>query len=73
VIYISYLIIPTIEEIEEALKSFNGAILSISHDLSFLQRVGIEESYVISGKKLKRLSNNPDDGVYFREELLSTL
>lgn len=65
--------IHSIEEIEEALKAFSGAILSISHDLSFLQRVGIEESYVITEKKLKRLSDNPTDGVYFREELLRSL
>jgi len=65
--------IHSIAEMEEALKLFQGAILAISHDLSFLQRVGIDQSFAISNKRLNRLTNNPSEGVYFREELLRNL
>lgn len=65
--------IQSIEEIEEALKLFQGAVLAISHDLSFLQRIGIDQSFVISNRRLNKLSSNPSDGVYFKKELLRNL
>lgn len=65
--------IHTIEEMEEALKLFQGAVLAISHDLSFLKEIGIDQSFAISNSRLNRLSSNPSEEVYFREELLKNL
>lgn len=70
---INNLDVASIEEIEYVLASFRGAILVISHDLTFLRNIGIRSSYVISNKLLRKLMANPEDGEYFTSELLSFL
>ncbi len=63
----------SIEEIEAVLREFLGAILVISHDLSFLRRIGVDTCYVISQGVVHTLMYNPGDGDEFKEELLSFL
>lgn len=65
--------INSIEDIENSLSLFNGSILSVSHDLSFLERIDVDKSYVIKDRRLKYLNSNPSDRDYFKEELLKSL
>lgn len=65
--------IETIEEIELVLGKFSGAILVISHDLSFLRRIGVKQSYVISKGKFKKMMRNPEDGELLKQELLENI
>lgn len=44
--------IETVEVIAEALSRFIGTIVAISHDMHFLEKIGIENYYVIEGKRL---------------------
>lgn len=63
----------SIEEIESVLSSFKGAILVVSHDITFLKNIGIQESYVVADKNLRHLISNPHDTDSFKNELLSNL
>lgn len=65
--------ISAIDEIEKSLAEFEGAILIISHDLSFLREVGVDKSYVIADNRLHSLLTNPTDNNAFRNELLNYL
>lgn len=65
--------VETIEEIESVLSEFLGAILVVSHDLSFLRNIGVDQSYVISKRRLHMLMRNPDEGEQFKNELLNKL
>ena len=38
----NHLDLPSIEELESALSSFDGALIVVSHDERFLQRIGVE-------------------------------
>lgn len=64
--------IESIEQLENALESFKGAILVVSHDLSFLKRLGIDRSYVVSNGFITLLKTNPKDDD-FEKELLTSL
>ncbi|MDO8570031.1 MAG: ABC-F type ribosomal protection protein [Candidatus Daviesbacteria bacterium] len=48
----NHLEVETREEIEEALKNYQGAILVISHDRYFLEEIGISKSYELKAGKL---------------------
>ncbi len=63
--------IESIEEIESVLSKFSGAILIVSHDLSFLRRIGVDQSFVISNGSFEKLMRNPKDRDSFKVELLS--
>ena len=65
--------IESIEQIESVLQEFKGAVLVVSHDLSFLRNIGIDQSYVIANKKLSKLIATPSEGEYFKKELLKKL
>lgn len=65
--------IASINEIEKALKEFEGGIFIISHDLSFLKGVGVDKSYLIISGNFRSLSTNPSDGEVFKKELLAYL
>jgi ATPase subunit of ABC transporter with duplicated ATPase domains len=65
--------IESIEQIETVLKEFQGAVLVVSHDISFLRNIGVDKSYVISDKRLSRLMTTPSEGEPFKEELLDAL
>ena len=43
----NHLDIASIEELESALKGFDGALIAISHDDAFLQSIGIEREIVL--------------------------
>lgn len=63
--------ISSIEQIESALTEFKGAMLIVSHDLSFLQAIGVNKSCTITRGTLKNLLTNPSDRELFRDELLA--
>lgn len=65
--------IQSIEEIESSLRLFNGAVVCISHDLSFLNNIEIGKAYIVKDMELRNLANIPNDGEYFRDELLKIL
>ena len=65
--------VSSIEEVESVLSNFKGAILVVSHDITFLKNIGIQESYVVADKNLKHLISNPNDTDSFKNELLSNL
>lgn len=65
--------IESIEQIEIVLQEFQGAVLVVSHDISFLRNIGVGKSYVISKKRLSKLMGTPSEGEHFKEELLGAL
>ena len=44
----NHLDIASIEELENALKGFDGALITISHDQAFLRAIGIEREIVLA-------------------------
>ena len=63
----------SIKEIEDAISEFEGGIITISHDLSFLKAIGIDQSCAIAGGSFYNLMYNPSDDETFRKELLNLL
>ncbi|HEY9891800.1 MAG TPA: ABC-F family ATP-binding cassette domain-containing protein [Candidatus Sericytochromatia bacterium] len=51
----------TINHIIDGLNEFQGALLVIAHDIDFLGRIGIRQSYKISDRQLQPLIHQPDD------------
>jgi ATPase subunit of ABC transporter with duplicated ATPase domains len=45
----NHLDLASIEELEDALKGFDGALIVVSHDEAFLRAIGIEREIVLSG------------------------
>ena len=43
----NHLDLASIEELEGALNGFDGALIVVSHDAAFLQRIGIEREIVL--------------------------
>lgn len=61
----------SIDEFIRALSNYKGAVIAISHNLDFLDRVGIQESYVITKeKKFKKMLNIPHDKEEYLNELI---
>jgi ATPase subunit of ABC transporter with duplicated ATPase domains len=48
--------IETIEVITESLKKFSGSIVVISHNVKFLEEIGVENCFNISGESLQSIS-----------------
>lgn len=65
--------IESIEQIEAVLQEFQGAVMVVSHDISFLRNIGVDKCYVISNKRLSKLMAAPSEGEHFKEELLGAL
>lgn len=65
--------VESIEQIENVLREFRGAILVVSHDMTFLRNIGVSQSCVVSDKTVKTLISNPSDGERFKNELLTYL
>lgn len=63
----------SIEEIEDAISEFEGGIVVISHDLSFLKAIGIDQSCAVAGGSFCNLMYNPLDNEIFKKELLDCL
>lgn len=51
----NHLEIDTREDIEQALKNFQGAILVASHGRYFLDEIGIDRTFVLENGKLKEV------------------
>ena len=47
--------ISAVEQIESALQEFSGALVVISHDLSFVDHLSIDQAYEIRGRRLTAL------------------
>lgn len=60
----------TVDTIADALADFPGAIIVISHNLRFLERLNTRAAYLLSGKKFRQMRTLPSDGEEFYEELL---
>jgi ATPase subunit of ABC transporter with duplicated ATPase domains len=43
----NHLDLASIEELENALKDFDGALIAVSHDQTFLQAIGIEREIAL--------------------------
>jgi ATPase subunit of ABC transporter with duplicated ATPase domains len=49
----NHLDLASIEELEHALRGFDGALIVISHDQAFLQAIGIQREIVLQHKIAK--------------------
>jgi ATPase subunit of ABC transporter with duplicated ATPase domains len=48
----NHLDLPAIEQLEEALESYDGALLLVSHDRRLLQNVRLDARWVVDGGTL---------------------
>ena len=73
--------IPTVEQMVEAVNEYRGALWVISHDLDFLGRIQITDSYCLrdwrshaeGDRTLQRTNYLPDDTEEYYEELVNRL
>jgi ATPase subunit of ABC transporter with duplicated ATPase domains len=65
--------IETLDIIAEALIDFKGAMIIISHNIYFLNRIKIEKAYIISNKKIKKMMSLPGDKEEFYDEMVKTV
>ncbi|MGB1241925.1 MAG: ribosomal protection-like ABC-F family protein [Chitinophagales bacterium] len=65
--------VQTVEIISQALQSYSGAIVTISHDVDFLCQIGIQKAYVIGDKKLKELYIDTTNASVLQEGILSVM
>jgi len=63
--------IETLDGIANALKDFQGALMIISHNIHFLERIGIETALVIHQQRLERMLSLPTDPKAFYDEIVS--
>ena len=65
--------IETVEVIEDALNNFKGAVIIISHNIDFLNAIGISQAFCISEKKLVKMHASPVKTEEFHRELMKLL
>jgi ATPase subunit of ABC transporter with duplicated ATPase domains len=65
--------IETLDIIAEALIDFKGAMIVISHNIYFLNRIKIEKAYIISNKKIKKMMSLPSDKEEFYNEMVKSV
>ncbi|MBI9045416.1 MAG: hypothetical protein JEZ06_13075 [Anaerolineaceae bacterium] len=65
--------IDSIEEIEVVLQDFSGAILTISHDLSFLRNIYVNRAFVIHGGIFRPMKYEVKELEAFQREILDYL
>ena len=63
--------IETVDQIVQGLRQYEGALCVISHDLDFLSRIGIQQSFQILDASLKTTAYLPNEQSHYYEELLS--
>ena len=63
--------IETVDHIVQGLRQYEGALCVISHDLGFLSRIGIQQSFQILDASLKTTAYLPNEQSHYYEELLS--
>jgi len=61
--------ISSIQEMEKAVKSFRGAVLVVSHDLTFIRNINVDKACIINNNSLIELKTSPSDNEKFKEEL----
>jgi len=61
--------VDTVNIIASTLSDFEGTVVLISHDLAFVQKVGITHSYGITNKTLKKMKYLPSDREFYDELL----
>jgi len=64
---------PTVEQMVEAVNEYDGAVWVISHDLDFLSRIQITDSYCLRDRTLQRTNYLPDETEEYYEELVDRL
>lgn len=65
--------IPTVEQMVEAVNEYHGALWVISHDLDFLSRIQITDSYCLRDRTLQRTNYLPNETEEYYEELVAHL
>ncbi|HEY9832709.1 MAG TPA: ABC-F family ATP-binding cassette domain-containing protein [Stenomitos sp.] len=65
--------IPTVEQMVEAVNEYHGGLWVISHDLDFLSRIQITDSYWLRDRTLQRTNYLPDETEEYYEELVDRL
>lgn len=65
--------IETLDVIADALEDFPGALVVISHNTHFLERVGIETALMISHQKLTQMKTSPLEPEEFYEEMVNAI
>jgi len=61
--------IETINDISESLSDFSGAIITVSHNVDFLAKIGVNTSYCITHGDFLKLNSNPAQSKEFVEEI----
>jgi ATPase subunit of ABC transporter with duplicated ATPase domains len=61
--------VETIEIMIEALNKYNGSLIIISHNIDFLSKINIEESYLIKNQRLKKMHSLPSNQNEYYNEL----
>ncbi|MBD3884186.1 ABC-F family ATP-binding cassette domain-containing protein [Phormidium tenue FACHB-886] len=61
----------TVDHIVDGLNQFKGALWIISHDIDFLSRIAIKQTYHLKDCQLQPLVHSPDDAEQCYRELLS--
>lgn len=65
--------IPTVEQMVQAVNEYHGGLWVISHDLDFLSRIQITDSYCLRDRMLQRTNYLPDETAEYYEELVNHL
>lgn len=63
--------ISTVEQMVEAVNDYHGALWVISHDLDFLSRIQITDSYLLRDRMLQRTNYLPIETENYYEELIN--
>ncbi|MDL5056876.1 ABC-F family ATP-binding cassette domain-containing protein [Geitlerinema calcuttense] len=61
--------IPTVEQMVEAVNEYQGGLWVISHDLDYVRRIQITDSYHVHLRSLQRTQYLPDSSQEYYEEL----
>jgi ATPase subunit of ABC transporter with duplicated ATPase domains len=62
--------IPTVDQMVEAVNAYRGALLVISHDLDFLERIGITQSWKLQSQALTPTTYLPQEPENYYLEIL---
>ncbi|MDO8471430.1 MAG: ABC-F family ATP-binding cassette domain-containing protein [bacterium] len=62
--------IETLDIIADALKEFSGALLVISHNIYFLERIYIDRAFIIKEKRLRLMNSSPQESQSFYNEMV---
>ncbi|MFM7426176.1 MAG: ATP-binding cassette domain-containing protein [Elainella sp.] len=61
---------PTVEQMVAALNDYRGALWVTSHDLDFLSKIQITQSYVITQQRLRHTEDLPVDQLAYHASLI---